>query len=194
MTVPPSLPNLAGKPILHKNLAQVGQKRLGLGHVDELSLAGACPVMQCRAYREGRGDTPYRIGMVHRGQRGEVHVRVAPQRRVTGYGVDGHAHAAISLVWPSVPVAGHEQRYDVRPDLADGLVVETKGIDYTVGIVGKNNVADVEELFEGFNAFRIGEVQSNALCVAVEGIEVGDPVPWSFSGFAIRIPWSSRAG
>ena len=120
---------------------------------------------------------------------GQVRVGIAAQGRVAADGVQGHAHATVTPVRPSVAVAGHHDDDEVGPDPAKRVVVEAEGVEDAIGVVAYDHVAEVGQPGEALGAAGAGEVQGYAQLAPVHAVEGRLPVPGPLSRIALRVAW-----
>ena len=88
----------------------------------------------------------------------------------------------MGLVRTGVAVARREQHDEVRLHVAKRLVPQAKTVHYSVSIVGEYDIADADQVEEGLDTLWAGQIKSQAQFIAIQSVEVGGPIPGSFTG------------
>src|SRR4029077_5545764 len=131
---------VVGAAVDHRRPEQ-GDRRLGLRHIDVLSLAGPSPVAARRQYGQGRVAWVRDVVGEIRARTGRLAVRKAGEELQPGQRAHGEAISEILVLGPGSTLHRHRDVDDILPDLPNRLVPEPEFLHGTRGEVVGDDIA-----------------------------------------------------
>ena len=182
-----ALMGLAGERGIDEVLADVIQQVLGLGKLDQLTLAGSLPSTQRCHHRERSCNTTSGVHEIGRIECSGVQIDIAPQRRQATQCFHVGAEPDVVGIGTADPQRGHSRHNQSRVPPMQLVPAEAQRIQNFGRVVLDEHITFINEPEEGLTAQVGAEIKSGAALVPGVDDERTNTVPGSLPSLILGI-------